>query len=359
MKQFVSSPDKNSNNLSGFSLVEAVLALGIFMLIAAVLVGAFAFAVQSVQVAGANSRAMLLAEEGLEAARSLRDTSYSSLTAGTYGLTAAGVWALSGTSDNNGIFNRHLDVADSGSYTKIITSTVSYNTGLGTSTFSLTTQLTNWQRTIAALGGLLLYGDGTTSTKYRAYNTTLNNFGTEAAITANASGNTFVVRTSPLNQEAIAGFVTAAGVLNVLCYDGSWHQEWTTTVGGTGTTRRFDIAYETATGDALVLFSNNVGGSSSQLGYRTKAGNTGCGSANWSVNTNYSVLRTTGVIQWIKMAWDRRAGQNLIAAQWADANAGLSAMIWSGSSWGNEPSAVSDANLDFLTAAQDVDDFDL
>lgn len=351
---------KNKTKFSaGFSLVEALLALGFFMLISATLVGALAYAVQSAQVAGANSRAVLLAEEGLEAARNLRDASYSGLTAGTYGLTAAGVWALSGVADVTGIFNRHLDIADSGSYTKIVTSTVSYNTGLGTSTVSLTTQLTNWQRTLAALGGLLVYGDGTTSTKYRSYDVTLNTFGTETAIATNASGNTFVVRTSPIGQEAIAGFVTAAGVLNIMCYDGSsWQQEWTTTVGGTGTTRRFDIAYETATGDALVLYSNNVA-NNNELGYRTKLGSTSCGSANWSANTNYSVLRTAGIIQWVKLAWDKRAGQNLIAAQWADASADLSAMIWNGSTWGNEPALASETNLDFVTTIQDVDNFDL
>jgi hypothetical protein len=144
-----------------------------------------------------------------------------------------------------------------------------------------------------------------------------------------------------------------------MCYDGSnWTQEWTAMVGGTGTTRRFDIAYETGSGDAMILYSNNVA-NNNELGYRTKLGSTGCGSGNWSGATNYSPLRTTGIVQWVKMAWDRRAGQDLIAAQWADANADLSAIIWSGTAWGNEPSLVSEGNLDFVAATQDVDNFDL
>lgn len=146
----------NSKNkaVSGFSLIEALLSLAVFMLMAAALVGALSYGVQSPQVAGANSRALLLAEEGLEAARNLRDTSYAGLTAGTYGLApAGGIWTLSGTSDTNGIFERHLDIADVDATHKIVTSTVSYKTSAsGTSTVTLATFLTNWRRAVASHG---------------------------------------------------------------------------------------------------------------------------------------------------------------------------------------------------------------
>jgi len=140
--------------VSGFSIIEALLSLAVFMLIAAALVGALSYGVQSPQVAGASSRALLLAEEGLEAARNLRDTSYAGLTAGTYGLApAGGIWTLSGTSDTNGIFERHLDIADIDATHKIVTSTVSYKTSAsGTSTVALATFLTNWRRAVASHG---------------------------------------------------------------------------------------------------------------------------------------------------------------------------------------------------------------
>lgn len=133
----------------GFSLVEAILSLAIFMLMSTALVGALAYGIQGPQIAGANSRALLLAEEGLEVARNLRDASFTGLVAGTYGLApVGGIWALSGLQDINGIFYRHLDIAaGSDANHKIVTSTVSYSTRAGsTSTVSLATLLTNWRR---------------------------------------------------------------------------------------------------------------------------------------------------------------------------------------------------------------------
>lgn len=147
-------PNSKIEKVSGFSLVEAILSLAIFMLMATALVGALFYGAQSPQVAGANSRALLLAEEGLEAARNLRDISYAGLAAGTYGLApAGGIWTLSAAPDINGIFERHLDIADIDATHKIVTSTVSYKTSAsGTSTVSLATYLTNWRRAVSAHG---------------------------------------------------------------------------------------------------------------------------------------------------------------------------------------------------------------
>lgn len=346
----------------GFSLIEAILSLAIFMLVVTGVIAALTYGVQSPQVAGAHSRALLLAEEGLEAARNLRDSSYAGLTVGTSGLTpVSGAWTLSGVADSVGIFYRHLDVASVDANRKIVTSTVSYSTKPGvTSTVSIATYITNWRRVVATLGGLIVYGDSTTSTKFRNYDTTLNSFDLENSISSNAIGQTFIVRTSPNGREAIAGYVTSAGVLNIMCYDGnSWLQDWTVTVGGDGSTRRFDIAYETGSGDAMVLYSNNAL-NTNELAYRTKLASAGgCGSANWSIANNLTATRTNGVVHWVKMAWDRRVGQDLITAIWADSAADLSAMVWSGSAWGNEPTAVTEASLEVVSVAQDVEDFDV
>jgi len=349
------------NEKSGFSLVEAILSLAIFALLVTALVGALSYGVQSPQIAGAHSRALLLADEGLEAARNIRDTSYAGFTAGTYGLAPiGGIWTLSGIADSVGIFYRHLDIASLDSNRKIVTSTVEYSTKPGvTSTVSLATYITNWRRTVSALGGLLIYGDGTTMPKYRIYDSTLDVFSAEASSTESLAGITFIIRASPKGPEAIAGFVTATGALNVLCYDGtSWFQEWTAAVGGTGATRRFDIAYETASGDAMVLYSANVA-TNNELHYQALPAGSGCGSANWSAENTISSARTTGVVQWVKMAWDRRSSSNLITAIWADANSDLSAMVWSGSAWGNEPSTASATALDTVASAQDVENFDV
>jgi len=206
--------------------------------------------------------------------------------------------------------------------------------------------------------GLILYGiSANTTPQWRTYNGTANSFGAETGTVAGGTGLNFVTRTSPTKQEAIAGYVNSSGVLQVMCYNGtSWTNEWSVTVGGTGTTRRFDIAYETNSGDAIVLYSGNVA-TTNELRYRTKAGTAGCGAANWSAETNLDPVRTSGTVQWVKMAWDMRSTSNLITAIWADSNSDLSAMVWSGTAWGNEPSAALETSLEVVAAAQDVDDF--
>ncbi len=346
----------------GFSVVEVLLAASIFALLVTALAGAYFYGQESAALAGARARAGLLAEEGLEASRSIRDGAFASLTDGNHGLAVSGgVWTYSSTQDVTGLFTRSVTVSTVDAGTKELTSTVTWQQNAQrTGTASAVTRLTNWAAASAvAPGGLLLYGDGTTTAKYRTYTTTTNTFGVETGTLAAASGQTFTLRTSPTKSEAVAGFVTSAGVLHVLCFDGTtWTQEWSVAVGGTGTTRRFDIAYETASGDVLVLYSTNTP-TTNELGYRTKLGSTGCGVANWAGAANLDPLRTSGIVQWVKAAWDRRAGQNLVAALWADANADLSAMVWSGSAWGNEPATAMSTSLEVVAAAQDVEDFDL
>lgn len=142
------------NEKSGFSLVEAILSLAIFAMLVTALVGALSYGVQSPQVGGAHSRALLFAEEGLEAARNLRDTSYAGLVSGVHGLApAGGIWTLSGVADSVGIFYRHLDIAVLDANRKIVTSTVEYSTKPGaTSTVSLATYITNWRRLVSVRG---------------------------------------------------------------------------------------------------------------------------------------------------------------------------------------------------------------
>jgi hypothetical protein len=211
---------------------------------------------------------------------------------------------------------------------------------------------------VATGDGLIVYGQtANTMPQARTYNGTTNTFAAAAGTTTGGTGNTVVTRTSPTKIEAISGYVNASGTLQIMCYDGiSWSNEWSVTVGGTGTTRRFDIAYETNSGDVMVLYSTNTA-TTNELAYRTKAGSTGCGAANWAATTNISSARTTGIVQWVKLAWDKRAAQNLITAIWADASSSLSSQVWSGTAWGNEPTAALSTTLQTSAAAQDVDDF--
>ena len=346
----------------GFSLVEVILSTTVFAMLVTALAGAYLYGEEATMLAGNRARAVMLAEEGTEAVRNIRDPLFDNLVDGTYGLsTTSNQYNLSGASDSDGFFSRSINVATVDSKRKDITSTVTWQQNSQRSgSVSVITRLTNWLASGASpRNNMLVYGNGTANPRMRIYDGVANTFSPEGLTATSSVGNSFILRSSPTNSEAIMGFVTAAGILNVMCYDGtSWTQEWTATVGGTGNTRRFDISYETNSGDAIVLYSTNTA-TTNELAYRTKTSGSACGSGSWSVATNLNPARTSGIVHWIKMAWDKRSSSDLITAIWADANSDLSAMIWNGSTWVNEPATALATTLEILTTAQDSESFDL
>ncbi|PKM98533.1 MAG: hypothetical protein CVU79_02590 [Elusimicrobia bacterium HGW-Elusimicrobia-3] len=207
--------------------------------------------------------------------------------------------------------------------------------------------------------GVLLYGQAGNSTpQFRDYDSAANSFSAVRQTVSGAAGVLFTVRTNPLTtkQEAVAAYVKS-GTLRVLCTDGAnWYEEWTQSVGGADATRRFDIAFETNSGDVMVLYSRGVTGTG-ELGYRTKPGGAACGAANWTAPATLDPLRTAGAVHWVKMAPDRRADYDNIAAVWADSNSDLSAMVWNGAAWENEPAAALETSLETVAAAQDSESF--
>lgn len=362
LKQLQLMKRAHSHTKLGFSLVEVMLSIAVFTLIITGLASAYLYGEESTMLAGNRAKATMLAEEGLEAARNIRDPQFVNLTDGTYGLTTTtNQYNLSGTSDTDGFFTRTINVSTVDIKRKDLTSTVTWQQNpQRTGSVTLVSRLTNWIAASAvALSNLITYGNGTTMPKTRNYDSALNTFSVENSTATSSAGRTFTTRTSPKKAEVITGFVSAAGVLTVMCYDGTtWNEEWTATVGGTGTTRRFDISYETNSGDVVVLYSTNAA-TTNELAYRTKTNATGCGATNWSTATNLDPIRTTGIIQWVKMAWDKRLSSNLITAIWADANSDLSVMTFNGTTWSNEPTTASETSLEVIAAAQDVEDFDV
>lgn len=175
------------------------------------------------------------------------------------------------------------------------------------------------------------------------------------------------VRSSPLRQEAIAAFLEDSGTLNVLCYNGaSWSSEWTYSIG-TADTRRFDIAFEETSGDAMVLYSTGAS-TVNQLQYRTKPGSLGCGSSNWTSGVNMTTQRTTKRVDWVKLAWDKRPGTDRLAAAWSTVEDGtidgyekatLSVRPWNGSAWESEPAVALENQLDYYNAAGRAAPFEL
>lgn len=143
----------------GFSIIEAILAVALFSLILLALVTALIYGRESTAALGSHSRAALIAEEGLEALRNIRDENFSNLTDGTYGLaTSSNQWILSGTQDINNIYTRQIQIGAVDPKTKAATVSVTWSeTPTRAGAISLSTRLTNWRR--AAGGGMLVYAD--------------------------------------------------------------------------------------------------------------------------------------------------------------------------------------------------------
>lgn len=520
-------------------LVEVILASSVFVLLLTAFTGVFYYGMQSSILAGDRARAAMFAEEGLEAARSIKNTNYANLTLGVHGLSYTNnTWSFTGTSDTSGIFTREVFVTAVDANRRNVTVTVSWqqtpsrignvslstrftnwktilNLGVGvtvnsiiinhglskvasdfapyrvgstvvtlasstifspgtyaitgaanpdftttytgdcnssgqitvssgtaklctitneekpayvtisktvinnggtkttgsfapykvgstTVTLSAATQINSGSYTVSeatdinyaltfsgncftngtivvnpntnstciltneeiivngsqSLAGLLIYGDGSNIPKYRDFNHVTNIFGAETGTFIATVGPTWLIRTSPTQHIALAGYYDSTGTLTIMCFNGtSWNKEFSAVSGGVGNRHRFDIAFEKTSGDGMVIFSK---GSSvfSQLGYRTKTGGTSCG-AGWATEVLLDPLRTSDDIMYVKLAQDRRTGSNLLAATWVDISEDISAKIWNGTAWVNEPTAVTDNNLQYISQPHDIENMDI
>jgi Tfp pilus assembly protein PilV len=143
----------NKNQYSkGQSLLELIVAIGIFSL---VITGLTFFIFDSYlanRLSYDLTKADFLAEEGVEAVRSIRDNNFSDLTTGTHSLAiSGGHWIFQGIEENlssqlNG-GKRVVSIEDIDSNRKKITSTVSWKfTENRPEEIKLVSYLTNWQK---------------------------------------------------------------------------------------------------------------------------------------------------------------------------------------------------------------------
>lgn len=127
-------------------MVEILLSISILALVTSALFGAFEYGRETTMTAGARTRALLLADEGIEASRNIRDSGFTNLTVGTHGLgTSGGKWIFSGTSDTTGIFTRQMLVAAVDATRDHVTSTVTWQeTPSRAGSVTLDTYLSDW-----------------------------------------------------------------------------------------------------------------------------------------------------------------------------------------------------------------------
>lgn len=195
---------KNKKLYSGLSVVEAMLAIMIFALLALSGVGTVINSFTVNRRGEEETQASIMAQEGLDAVRSIKNKGWSSVTTGAHGLATTGdQWSFNGVSDVNGRFTRVVNISAvnrdaSGNIistggtvdpdTMKVTSTVSWDFFTGKNeSVSLTSYVTNFRKTIAATGrgGLLVWGDGGTTTdamKYRLLDGATGTWGTVTAM---------------------------------------------------------------------------------------------------------------------------------------------------------------------------------
>ena len=156
----------------GFGIVEVIVAMSIFIIIAVTAVTTIIGSFSTNRLGDEETKATLIAQEGLEAARSIKNQGWANPFLGTLctsgcGVSiSGGVWSWLGSSNTSGNFTRIITVANvqrnggsdivtSGGTddpdTKKVTSTVTWNfTPARNNTVSLATYLTNFRK---AIGG--------------------------------------------------------------------------------------------------------------------------------------------------------------------------------------------------------------
>lgn len=139
-----------------FSLVEVILAVSLFMLLASALGGIFFYGEESTALSGHRIRAALFGEEAVEAVRNMRDESFLNLTDGMHGLAVSGnQWVFSGASDASDIFTRSTAISAFDARRKDATTTVTWNQNLQRmGSFAVQTYFTHWIRNFGNWGAL-------------------------------------------------------------------------------------------------------------------------------------------------------------------------------------------------------------
>ena len=94
-------PNFLKENLGGLSIVELLIAMACFGMVAAAIIILILNVYSNIQQNKEESLAIFLAEEGLEATRSIRDNNWDTLTNGEHGLVISGNnWVFQGTEED-------------------------------------------------------------------------------------------------------------------------------------------------------------------------------------------------------------------------------------------------------------------
>lgn len=217
-------PKELLQNSKGFSIIEIVVAAAIFVLLATGLTSAWVYGLRSNISGGNRTRALFLAEEGMEAARSIKDGSFANLVDGTHGLSlSGGKWIFNGVSDVTENVTRTVFISTIDAQTKFVSTTVTWQERKEPSkVFSLAEYITDWsKRTVGNWANPILYGE---------YNASRNTDGSHivykgdyAYLVRNGATPNFLVYnlTAPSAPTAVTN-LTLVGNINGMVVDGNY-----------------------------------------------------------------------------------------------------------------------------------------
>ena len=134
--------------IKSFTITELLIALAIFAVVASSIIFVTIDALEAGRVGKDRSIALAYAQEGLEAARSIRNRNYSELINGTYGLTqATNQWSFSPTLENlQNRFKREILIEDYAANEKKLTSRITWQLRVGRNLkVELISILSNWK----------------------------------------------------------------------------------------------------------------------------------------------------------------------------------------------------------------------
>jgi hypothetical protein len=138
--------DRSQSNSSGFVLLEPILAGTLLLIVVFVITTTLVAGRESMALVSEQTQALYLAQEGIEAARSLRDSSFEELTPGTWGISREGsTWTFENEPDITGSFRRTVTIGVPRADVLSVTSTVTWDTGSGEREVELYTELTDWR----------------------------------------------------------------------------------------------------------------------------------------------------------------------------------------------------------------------
>jgi len=251
---------KEHSHTNGFSSVEVLLASAIFALFVTALAGAYFYGQESSALSGNRVRAVMLADEGLEAVRNIRDEAFTNLTDGTHGLAiSSNQWGFSGSSDIVDIFTRQLIIATVDSDRKSVTSQITWQQNPQRSgSVAAATYFTNWAAGTGSTCNGYAVEEGYSSASCRQNTTQCTNNGE----THLSDGDAICVTNNPGDPShdtccAVSGGgggdTTAPATVSDLAASSATQSSidlsWTAPGddGSSGTATSYDVRYSTAT----------------------------------------------------------------------------------------------------------------